>query len=132
LPSIVGLPVCSLSKEFLPSIHTSRLALRLMSTETSELLTIVTLAVLPHHPQNSRCRSLRANEAFAGLPDPPSEPFETACQIQRAAAAPLSSGRVLNAMAACGAALWMALTTASNTPKRLGGKRTPAPITTQS
>ncbi len=48
-----------------------------MSTDpgdTSELLTIVTLAVLPHHPQNSRCRSLRANEAFVGLPDPHQSP----------------------------------------------------------
>src|SRR5262249_36815892 len=57
---------------------------------------------------------------------------ERLCQIQRAAAAPLSSGRVLKAMAARGAARWMALTTASNRTKRLGGRRTPAPITTQS
>jgi hypothetical protein len=50
---------------------------RHMSTDpgdTSELLTIVTLAVLPHHPQNPRCRSLRANEAFAGLLDPHQSP----------------------------------------------------------
>ena len=37
-----------------------------------------------------------------------------ACQIQRAAAAPVSSGRVLKAMGVCGAARWTALTTASN------------------
>jgi len=53
-------------------------------------------------------------------------------QIQRAAAAPESSGRLLKAMAACGAALWMALTTASNSISRFGGRRTPAPTTTQS
>jgi hypothetical protein len=53
-------------------------------------------------------------------------------QIQRAAAVPLSSGRVLKAMAVCGAARWMALTTASNSTSRLGGRRTPAPTTTQS
>src|SRR5271157_5601809 len=57
---------------------------------------------------------------------------ELACQTQRAAAAPLSSGRVLKAMAACGAARWMAFTTASNRTSRLGGRRRPAPITTQS
>ncbi len=57
---------------------------------------------------------------------------ELACQTQRAAAAPLSSGRVLKAMAACGAARWMALTTASNRTSRLGGRRRPAPITMQS
>src|SRR5215470_3467879 len=37
-----------------------------------------------------------------------------AAQIQRAAVAPVSSGRVLKAMAALGAAQWMALTKASN------------------
>jgi hypothetical protein len=57
---------------------------------------------------------------------------ELACQTQRAAAAPLSSGRVLKAMAACGAARRMALTTASNRISRLSGRRRPAPITTQS
>lgn len=57
---------------------------------------------------------------------------ELACQTQRAAAAPLSSGRVLKAMAACGAARWMALTTVSNRTSRPGGRRRPAPITTQS
>ena len=35
-------------------------------------------------------------------------------QIQRAAAVPQSSGRVLKAMAVCDAARWMTLTTASN------------------
>src|SRR5215467_6736442 len=55
-----------------------------------------------------------------------------ASQIQRVAAAPVSSGRVLKAMAALGAARWMALTKASNRTSRLGGSRTPAPITTQS
>src|SRR5215472_11029165 len=59
-------------------------------------------------------------------------PVANTCQIQRAAAAPLSSGRVLKAMAARGAARWMALTTASKTPSPRGGRRTPAPITTQS
>src|ERR1700683_3157393 len=44
---------------------------------------------------------------------------ELPCQTQRAAAAPLSSGRVLKAMAACGAARWMALTTASNRTSRV-------------
>jgi len=53
-------------------------------------------------------------------------------QIQRAAAAPVSSGRVLKAMDVCGAARRMALITASNRVSRLGGRRTPAPITTQS
>ena len=68
----------------------------------------------------------RAAVAFADLRAP------VAGQIQRAAAAPLSSGRVLKARAACGAPRWMALTTASNRTKRLGGRRTTAPITTQS
>jgi hypothetical protein len=50
----------------------------------------------------------------------------------RAAASALSSGRVLKAIAAPGAALWTALMTASNNARRRGGRRTPAPITTQS
>jgi hypothetical protein len=50
----------------------------------------------------------------------------------RAAASALSSGRVLKAMGAAGAALWTALTTASKSARRRGGRRTPAPITTQS
>ena len=50
----------------------------------------------------------------------------------RAAASALSSGRVLKAITALGAALWTALMTASNTGRRRGGRRTPAPITTQS
>jgi hypothetical protein len=50
---------------------------------------------------------------------------------QRAAASAVSSGHVLKAIAACGAALCTALITASNSD-RLGGRRMPAPITTQS
>ena len=101
-------------------------------SDTSELSTIVTLTVL--RPASSKLPFVgHSGQAKRSLVSPkPSEPVETGCQIQRAAAAPLSSGRLLKAMAACGAARWMALTTASNTPKRLGGKRTPAPITTQS
>jgi hypothetical protein len=49
---------------------------------------------------------------------------------QRAAASALSSGRVLNAMAAPGAALCTAFITASNIDRL--SKRMPAPITTQS
>ena len=51
---------------------------------------------------------------------------------QRAAASALSSGRVLNAIAASGAALCTALITASNIDRLWGGRRMPAPITTQS
>ena len=51
---------------------------------------------------------------------------------QRAAASALSSGRVLNAIAAAGAALCTALITASNIDRLWGGRRMPAPITTQS
>ena len=51
---------------------------------------------------------------------------------QRAAASALSSGRVLNAIAASGAALCTALITASNIDRLCGGRRMPAPITTQS
>ena len=50
----------------------------------------------------------------------------------RAAASALSSGRVLKAIAAPGAALRIALMTTSNNARPRGGKRTPAPITTQS
>src|SRR5438045_1114417 len=50
----------------------------------------------------------------------------------RAAASALSSGRVLKAIAAPGAALRTALTTASNNARPRDGRRTPAPITTQS
>ena len=39
---------------------------------------------------------------------------------------------VLKAIAASGAVRWIALTNASNSSSRLGGSRTPAPITTQS
>jgi hypothetical protein len=51
---------------------------------------------------------------------------------QRAAASAVSSGRVLNAMAALGAALWAALTILSNKSRLFGGSRRPPPITTQS
>src|SRR3974390_2305909 len=51
---------------------------------------------------------------------------------QRAAASALSSGRVLKAIAALGAALRMALMTTSNNTRLRGGRRTPAPTTTQS
>ena len=51
---------------------------------------------------------------------------------QRAAASALSSGRVLNAIAASGAALCTALITASNIDRLWGGRRMPAPTTTQS
>ena len=50
----------------------------------------------------------------------------------RAAASALSSGRVLKAIAAPGAALRIELMTTSNNARQRGGKRTPAPITTQS
>jgi hypothetical protein len=50
----------------------------------------------------------------------------------RAAASALSSGRVLKAMGAAGADLRTVLTTASNSTRCRGGRRTPAPITTQS
>ena len=50
----------------------------------------------------------------------------------RAAASAVSSGCVLNAMAALGAALWMAFTTISNSGKFFGGSLRPPPITTQS
>ena len=56
---------------------------------------------------------------------------QSACS-QRAAASALSSGRVLNAIAASGAALCTALITASNIDRLWGGRRMPAPITTQS
>jgi len=49
----------------------------------------------------------------------------------RAAASALSSGRVLKAMAASGAPRCMALITASKSTRCLGGRRTPAPMTTQ-
>src|SRR4029077_3287014 len=49
-----------------------------------------------------------------------------------AAAAALSSGRVLKAIAAPGAALRIALMTASNNARPRGGRRTPPPMTTQS
>src|SRR5690606_3033334 len=51
---------------------------------------------------------------------------------QRAAASAVSSGRVLNAMAASGAALRTALMTFSNNGRAFGGSLRPAPITTQS
>ena len=51
---------------------------------------------------------------------------------QRAAASALSSGRVLNAIAASGAALCTALITASNIDRLWDSRRMPAPITTQS
>ena len=47
---------------------------------------------------------------------------------QRAAALALSSGRVLNAIGASGAALCTALITASNIDTLWGGRRMPAPI----
>src|SRR6266851_7930052 len=51
---------------------------------------------------------------------------------QRAAASAVSSGRVLKAMGVFGAALWMALMTVSSSHRLLGGRRIPAPTTTQS
>jgi hypothetical protein len=50
----------------------------------------------------------------------------------RAAASAVSSGRVLKAIVAFGAALWMMFTTVSNSARLLGGSRRPPPITTQS
>jgi hypothetical protein len=50
----------------------------------------------------------------------------------RAAASAVSSGRVLKAIAAFGAALWMMFTTVSNSAKLFGGILRPPPITTQS
>jgi hypothetical protein len=50
----------------------------------------------------------------------------------RAAASALSSGRVLKAIAAPGSALRIELMTTSNKARQRGGKRTPAPMTTQS
>jgi hypothetical protein len=49
-----------------------------------------------------------------------------------AAASALSSGRVLKAIAAPGAALRIALMTTSNNARLRGGRRTPPPMTTQS
>jgi predicted ABC-type transport system involved in lysophospholipase L1 biosynthesis ATPase subunit len=51
---------------------------------------------------------------------------------QRAAASAVSSGFVLNAIAALGAALWTALITLSNSSRLFGGSLRPPPITTQS
>jgi hypothetical protein len=51
---------------------------------------------------------------------------------QRAAASAVSSGRVLNAMEALGAALRTALMTISNRGRLFGGSLMPPPITTQS
>jgi hypothetical protein len=56
---------------------------------------------------------------------------QSACN-QRAAASAVSSGRVLNAMDALGAALCTALITVSSNARLFGGRRMPAPITTQS
>ena len=50
----------------------------------------------------------------------------------RAAASAVSSGFVLKAIAALGAALWMALITVSNSSRLFGGSLRPPPITTQS
>ncbi len=50
----------------------------------------------------------------------------------RAAASAVSSGRVLHAIAASGAALWAALTTISNSGRLFGGSLRPPPTTTQS
>ena len=47
------------------------------------------------------------------------------------AASAVSSGRVLNAIVAAGAALWTALTTISNRARLFGGILRPPPITTQ-
>ena len=47
-------------------------------------------------------------------PTAKSQALAKARHIQRAAASPLSSGRVLKVMAACGAIRWTAFTTASN------------------
>jgi len=51
---------------------------------------------------------------------------------RRPAASAVSSGRVLKAIAAFGAALWMMFTTDSNSARLLGGSLRPPPITTQS
>ena len=56
---------------------------------------------------------------------------QSACN-QRAAASAVSSGRVLNAMDAFGAALCTVLTTVSSNDRLFGGSRIPPPITTQS
>lgn len=56
---------------------------------------------------------------------------QSACN-QRAAASAVSSGRVLNAIDALGAALRTALITVSSSDRLFGGSRMPAPITTQS
>lgn len=56
---------------------------------------------------------------------------QSACN-QRAAASTVSSGRVLNAMDALGAALRTALIAVSISHRLFGGSRMPAPITTQS
>ena len=56
----------------------------------------------------------------------------TSCSSCLAAASAVSSGRVLNAIVAFGAALWMMFTTVSNNARLLGGSLRPPPITTQS
>ena len=72
--------------------------------------------------------------ASADVPAPPQKwaLLVQSAFSQRAAASALSSGRVLNAIPASGAALCTALITASNIDRLWGGRRMPAPITTQS
>jgi aspartyl-tRNA(Asn)/glutamyl-tRNA(Gln) amidotransferase subunit A len=82
---------------------------------------------------NTRAVSLFCAEIkIYGVPcGPDALATQPACS-QRATASALSSGRVLKAIAAPGAALCTPLITASNIVRLLGGRRMPAPITTQS
>ena len=58
--------------------------------------------------------------------------IQSAAFSHRAAPSALSSGCVLNAIVAPGAARCTALITVSNIDRLRGGRRIPAPITTQS
>jgi len=58
--------------------------------------------------------------------------YDQSAPTQRAAASAVSCGRVLKAIAAFGAPLWIAFTTRSKNGNPLGGMRRPPPITTQS
>ena len=100
----------------------------------------------PRHSGLKGCPAVLSRMIFLRR-RPPGRRFPSTCRLghrwklclavqsafsQRAAASALSSGRVLNAIAASGAALCTALITASNIDRLWGGRRMPAPITTQS
>jgi hypothetical protein len=78
---------------------------------------------VPFRPPVSASRSACPHDVLAH--------FQSALSW-RAAASAVSSGFVLKAIAAVGAALWMTFTTVSNSVRLLGGSLRPPPITTQS